>query len=435
MIITILAFLFVLGVLIFVHESGHFLMARWHGVRVITFSLGFGPKLLKYKSGEPGSTEYCVSIVPLGGYVKLAGETVEEERTGAPDEFLSKSKWVRFQVYLMGPVMNILLAIVLLAAALYRSADVPIYPTSPAVIGQIAKDSPAERAGLKVGDRVIRVAGRDVPTWDDFQMDVLTKANREIALTIVRDSQTMDVKITPASQTKYELGDIGVGPVWRPQVFGVNAGSPAERAGMLADDVILAVNGEQGIGRDKIIEQIKKHPKQALTFTMLRAGQTMDVMVTPDDIGGSGVIGAFITYFEIQRITPGFFRAITMSVQRNWDSTKLIGRTLSGLFTAETPVKQLMGPVAIAEMSGSAARLGWIDLFGFMAMISLNLGLINLMPIPVMDGGQITILAIEGISRRDFSMKVKERILMAGFAFIVVLMVTVIYNDVARLLR
>ena len=433
MITTLLAFLFVLGVLIFVHESGHFLMARFHGVRVITFSLGFGPKLLKFTRG---GTEYCISAVPLGGYVKLAGETAEDQdRTGAPDEFLSKSKWVRFQVYLMGPIMNLLLAVVLLTAVLYRSADVPLYPTEAAVIGQIAKGSPAEKAGLKIGDRVIRVAGRDVPTWDDFQMAVLTKANREIVLTLVRDGQTIDVKITPASQTKYEFGDIGVDHVYRPQVASINPGSPAERGGLVPNDVFLAVNGQPGLGREQLIDVIKKHPKQAITFTLLRASQTMDVMITPDDSGGSGVIGAFITPYETKRITPGFFQAIAMSVERNWDTTKLIGRTLTGLFTAETPVRQLMGPVAIAQLSGSYARLGWMDLFGFMAMISLNLGLLNLMPIPVMDGGQIAILAIEGAARRDFSMKVKERVLMVGFAFIVVLMVTVIYNDVARLLR
>lgn len=430
--ITLLAFLFVLGVLIFVHESGHFLMARWHGVRVITFSLGFGPKLLKYK---PGDTEYCISAVPLGGYVKLAGETVEDqERTGAPDEFLSKSKWVRFQVYLMGPIMNLLLAVVLTTAVLYRSADVPLYPTLPAVIGQVAKGSPAEKAGLRTGDRVTRVNGREIPTWEDLDMSVLFKANRELSFVVVRDGQTLDLKVTPASQTKYEIGDIGVLPIMRPQVITITPNSPAARAGIQPDDVFLAVNGERWLGREALIDRIRKHPKQPVVFTMLRGGRTIDVTVVPDDSGGQGMIGANISV-ESRRIEPGFVQAIQMSVQRNWDNTRQIGRTLAGLFTAETPVRQLMGPVAIAQLSGTYVRLGWMEMFVFMSMISLNLGLINLMPIPVMDGGQIAILAIEGIARRDFSLKVKERILFVGFAFIVVLMVTVIYNDVARLLR
>jgi regulator of sigma E protease len=432
-VITLLAFLFVLGVLIFVHESGHFLMARWHGVRVITFSLGFGPKLLKFK---PGDTEYCLSAVPLGGYVKLAGETVEDQdRTGAADEFLSKSKWVRFQVYLMGPIMNLLLAVVLLTAVLYRSADVPLYPTQPAVIGQVAKGSPAEKAGLRPGDRVIRVNGREIPTWEDLDMSVLPKANRELSFVVLRDGQTIDLKITPASETKYEIGDIGVLPVMRPQVITITPNSPAARAGLQPDDVFLAVNGERGLDREQLIDRIRKRPKQPVTFAMLRGGRTLDFTIVPDDSGGTGVIGANISYGEIKRIEPGFLQAIQMSLQRNWDNTRLIGRTLVGLFTAETPVKQLMGPVAIAQLSGSYVRLGWMEMFGFMAMISLNLGLLNLMPIPVMDGGQIAILAIEGVARRDFSLKVKERILFVGFAFIVVLMATVIYNDVARLLK
>ena len=156
---SILAFIFVLGVLIFVHELGHFVMARRIGVRVLTFSLGFGPKLLSFKRGD---TEYCISAIPLGGYVKMAGESIEEARTGAPDEFMSKSKWVRFQVYLAGPVMNLLLALVVLAAVLSRGATVAAYHAGPAIIGAVDSGSPAETAGLRAGDRVVRVNGDEV---------------------------------------------------------------------------------------------------------------------------------------------------------------------------------------------------------------------------------------------------------------------------------
>src|SRR5262245_17613873 len=180
---TPLAFLFVLGVLVFVHEFGHFIVARWHGVRVITFSLGFGPKLLKFRRGD---TEYCISVIPLGGYVKLAGETIEEDRTGAPDEFLSKSKWVRFQVYLAGPIMNLLLAWIVLAGVLVRGADVELFESQPVVIGSIAKGSPAEQAGLQVGDRILTVAGRPVPDWSALEVEVLPKANQPVALLVDR---------------------------------------------------------------------------------------------------------------------------------------------------------------------------------------------------------------------------------------------------------
>jgi regulator of sigma E protease len=430
---TILAFLFVLGVLIFVHESGHFLMARWHGVRVVTFSLGFGPKLLKLVRG---GTEYCISVVPLGGYVKLAGETVEDQdRIGAPDEFLSMSKWVRFQVYLMGPVMNVLLAIVLLAVVLYRQADVPLYPTLPAVIGQIAAGGPADHAGLHLGDRVIRVNGRDVPTWDDFEMSVVPKANRDLTLSVMRGGQSLDLHLTPSAEGRYEIGVIGAGPVLRPQVGTVNPDTAAARAGLRFGDTIVAVDSQRGLDQPAVIAAIQKHPKLPMVFSIDRNGQPMDITIVPDDSGGKGVAGMYISKIETRRINPTVIQALGLSVQRNWETTVMIGRTMAGLFTRETPMKQLMGPVAIASMAGNAAQLGWVELLTFMSMISLNLGLVNLMPIPVMDGGQIAILGIEGITRRDFSLKAKERILFAGFAVIVVLMVTVIFNDVSRLLK
>lgn len=431
---TLLAFLFVLGVLVFIHEAGHFLMARWHGVRVITFSLGFGPKLLKWTRG---GTEYCVSAVPLGGYVKLAGETAEEERTGAPDEFLSKSKWVRFQVYVMGPVMNIALAFVLTIVVLYAGAEVPVWPTSTPVIGQIAPDSPAEKAGLHVGDTILEVAGKPVKTWDDVMLAVSTKANQSISIKTERDGQPSATTIVPAPQTKYEFGDIGVAAVLRPQVAIVTPDSPAEHAGLKTGDVIVGVDDQRGLSQPKLVEYIRAHPKQPVTFHLERAGQPLPMEITPNNSGPDGVgqIGAQIQTMETRRIDPTFPQAIKMGGQQTWEQAGLIVTTLKGLFTRETPVKQLMGPVAIAELSGSYAELGWIPLLGFMSMISLNLGLMNLFPIPILDGGHIAILAMEGVSRRDFSMKVKERILFAGFALIMLLMVTVIYNDVARLFR
>jgi len=430
--ITILAFLFVLGVLVFVHELGHFLVARWHGVRVLTFSLGFGPKILKTTRG---GTEYCVSVVPLGGYVKLAGETVEDARTGAPDEFMSQSKWVRFQVYLAGPVMNLLLAFVVLTFVLMRGADVPLYESSAPVIGAVAVGSPAEAAGLRVGDRIVSVDGQTTPTWEDFNLAVLPKARRQVAIVAVRNGQRVDVHVTPNALGRYEMGDLGVTPVWRPEVLQVNPKSPAERAGFRHGDVIVALAGERSLTRDQIIERIRNSANTPVVFAVERDGAETNLTVVPEGSPGGALIGVQISPFEVRRIDPSPLEAVRLSARQNWDNTVLIGRTLRGLITRETPVRQLMGPVAIAELSGSAAQLGFAALFNLMAMISLNLGLLNLMPVPVLDGGHIAILAVEGIARRDLSVKVKERILLAGAALIALLMVTVIYNDIARLLR
>ena len=427
MIINILAFLFVLGIVVFIHELGHFLAARRIGVRVITFSLGFGPKLLTTQRGD---TEYAVSAIPLGGYVKMAGEQPDDERSGASDEFLSKSKWQRFQVLIAGPLMNVLLAIVVLAGVLYHGADVPLWTESAPVVGRLAEDSPAAQAGVQLGDRIVRVNDTPVATWDEFYMLVMPKANREITMTVDRGGRQIEARMTPDSVSKYELGNIGVGPIIRPMITTLTPGGAAERAGLRSRDVIVSIDGET-VNDQRLVEKIQASAGRPLAFVVLRNGQEHTVQVTPEGDMGKAVVGIGLDV-ESRIIKPGFFEAIGLSLQKNWEGSRLILKTLAGLFTRETPVRQLMGPVAIGELSGAAAQLGWIELFGFMAMISLNLGLVNLMPIPVLDGGHIAILGLEGLARRDFSMKVKEKILIAGFAVVLMLMVTVIYNDLTR---
>ncbi len=426
-------FLLVLGVLVFVHELGHFLVARWYGVRVITFSLGFGKKLLKFTRGE---TEYCISLVPLGGYVKLAGETVSDGPTGDPTEFLSKSKWIRFQVYLAGPVMNLVLALIVLAFVRAQGADLPISPNRPAVVGAVAAGSPAEQAGVRVGDRIVAIDGRDVPTWQAVNLAVLPKPDREMDVAIDRDGTRVTLKITPTAVTKYRLGVLGVQPIRRPQVLGVTAGNPAEKAGLKRGDVLLAVGGESGLSREEIIRKIQKNGSTTpLVFSVSRDGQLQDIPITPEGREGSTTIGAYIAHEEFEHVDPTILQAFKISWNENIEATRQIASTLAGLFTRDTPVNQLMGPVAIAELSASAAQLSWLYLFELMATISLNLGLLNLLPIPILDGGQIAILGLEGLFRRDMSVRVKEAILLAGAAVIILLMVTVIFNDVARLIR
>lgn len=430
---TPLAFLFVLGVLVFVHELGHFLVARWYGVRVITFSLGFGPKIFKV---QRGGTEYCISVIPLGGYVKLSGETVEDQRAGAPDEFLSKSRWVRFQVYLAGPVMNFILAFVVLAISLLGGADVPVVNAAPPVVGTVAADSPADRAGIRPGDRFVSVNGRAVPSWDSFQIEVVPAANRELRVVFVRDGQEREVSVTPDSVGRYEFGDLGVDAVHRPQIRQVEPGYPAEAAGLKTGDVILAVGDEHGLSQPEVIKRIQASEGRALLFTLERGTEQLQISMTPKMDAGVPRIGAQIWGSEMRRIDPTVWQAMELSAQQNWETAVLIGRTLKGMFQPDgTPVRQLIGPIGMAELSGSAASLGWQALFGLMAMISLNLGLLNLFPVPVLDGGHIAILAIEGLARRDISVRIKERMLLAGVAAIMLLMVTVIYNDIARLFR
>jgi regulator of sigma E protease len=426
---TLVPFLFVLGVLIFVHELGHFLVARWYRVKILAFSLGFGPKLLKVKRGE---TEYCISAIPLGGYVKLGGE---EAGTGDPTDFMSQSKWVRIQVYLAGPIMNILLAIILTAGILSQGADVPLYRSAQPVIGNVEADGAGAKAGLMTGDRVVRVNGKDVATWDDFDFLVASKANRELDLVVERSGSYKDIVVIPEAVGDFDMGDLKVWPVLRPQVLEVMPDQPAAKAGFKNHDVILTVGGQRPKTREDVVGQIQKHADKPLVFQVERAGAPMDITVVPELRGKVGVVGLSIANYETRRVDPNIFTAFRMSLSQNWESAQIITTTLAGLFTTETPVNNLVGPVGIAQMSGQTAKLGWLPLLALMSMISLQLGLLNLMPIPVLDGGHITIILLEGIARRDFSVKLKERILFAGFALILMLMVTVIFNDVTRIFR
>jgi regulator of sigma E protease len=427
---SILAFIFVLGVLIFVHELGHFLMARRIGVRVLTFSLGFGPKLIAVRRGD---TEYCISAIPLGGYVKMAGETPEDARTGASDEFLSKTKWQRFQVLVMGPVMNLALAVLVMAGVLYQGAQYYAYDDDPVVVASFGPNSPGEAAGVQVGDRIVSVDNDDVPNWKTFSLAIATRANRPVRLVIDRGGKFMERQVVPQSIDKYDTGDIGVRPEVHPQIAEARPGQPAAEAGLLPGDVVMKAAGKPGIQYDDLLATIKSHEGKPLEFEVRRNGELRTITVTPRVIDDGVRIGAIITRLETKMLRPGPVDALKLSVQQNWEWSSLIFKTLGGLFTRETSVKQLMGPVAIASLSGEAAQQdSWIPLFQLMAMISLNLGLINLMPIPVLDGGHIAILAIEGVSRRDFSMKVKEKMLVVGFVLLLMLMVTVIYNDLMR---
>ena len=287
------AFLFVLGVLIFVHELGHFLMARRLGVRVLTFSLGFGPKLLKFTRGD---TEHAISAIPLGGYVKMAGENPDEARSGRPDEFLSKTKWERFLVYIMGPAMNLLLAFVVTAAVLYQGAESPTYEQEPPIVGAVIKDSPAARAGLQIGDRIVTVAGREMRTWDQFFIEIGSRADRETEIVVDRGGRRETITVTPEPKTNCgEVGEIGVLPKTRLQLAEVTPRMAADRAGLRRGDVIAALDGKSDPEQQALIAHIKSNPNKPLRFSIVRDGQPMDVTVTPEGDPGSALIGIRIS--------------------------------------------------------------------------------------------------------------------------------------------
>lgn len=428
---TFVAFLFVLGVLVFVHELGHFLAAKRVGIRVLKFQLGFNPTIFSFRRG---GTEYSIGLLPLGGFVKMAGESPEDERSGSADEFMSKSKWQRFQVLIMGPVMNIVLALVLTAFVLYRGAEVSVYEDQPPVVGVVTAGSAAERAGIRPGDRILSVAGHAVGTWEELFINIGTRQDREIAVDLVRDGRAMTLRVTPttAGQSRFEFGEIGVLPDTHPRLLSLVPGDPGARSGLKAGDIIVSVDGKPMTFASQFRDAIAKHPAQTISLSILRHGAPLQVAVMTGKNGDRGWLGV-TPVDETRSLNPTVFQAIGLSVRKNIQWSGLILQTLKGLLTRETSPKQLMGPLAIAQLSGESASLGWIALLGLMASISLNLGLLNLMPIPILDGGHIFIMALEGIARRDFSIRVKEKMLLAGFVVLLMLMVTVIYNDLTRI--
>ena len=433
---SILAFLFVLGVLIFVHELGHFIMARRIGVRVITFSLGFGPKLLSFRRGD---TEYCVSAIPLGGYVKMAGETPEDARTGSSDEFLSKSKWQRFQVLVMGPVMNLALAVIVMALVLLQGAKLPAFEDHPVVIGGF--DAELGRRGRRPAGRRPRHQRR-------------RQGGADVEAVLHRDRDARQPSRAPDDRARREAHRAAGGARadrqvrdrghWRAagdapaDCRDPQPASPAHEGGLRGrrSSMTAAPAGEaERQARERLIELIQAHEGRPSRSTLQRGDARLhgDRRAARSSTGRCASARRSLPV-ELKTVEPGPVEAVKLSVKQNWEWTTLIFETLGGLFTRQTSVKQLMGPVAIADLSGTAAAQdSWIPLFQLMAMISLNLGLLNLMPIPVLDGGHIAILALEGVSRRDFSMQVKEKMLLAGFVLLMMLMVTVIYNDLMRI--
>ena len=430
--ITLLAFAFVLGVLVFVHELGHFLAAKRVGIKVLKFQLGFNPTIVSFRRGD---TVYSIGALPLGGYVKMAGENPDEPRSGRSDEFLSKSKWERFQVLIMGPAMNLLLAVVLLAVVLYRGAEVPAFDDQPPVVGAVAAGSPAEKADIRPGDLITSIADREVTTWEQrLRRRQARGANREIPIGLIRDGAKLVVKVTPTWPRVEAAWDRRHrSPAERPPEY--PRGKP-RRAGRASGSQA----GRPRPGGERSADHLFVSAQERDRATSGRADHRVDTerrcSADPDSDARQTRRHRVDRDSDCRRHEE--HQARRDSGRRDEHRSQcanagLIFRTVWDLITRETSPKQLMGPVAIAQLSGESAQLGWIALFSLMASISLNLGLLNLLPIPVLDGGHIFIMALEGVARRDFSSRVKEKMLLAGFVMLMMLMVTVIYNDLTRI--
>ena len=440
--ITVVAFIFVLGVLVFVHEFGHYAVAKLFKVRVEVFSLGFGKRLLGFRRGD---TDYRISILPLGGYVKMAGENPMEARTGDPGEFMSHPRWQRFLIAIAGPVMNIILAVIVLTGLYMYRHDYPAYFDRPAELGWVKDNSLAQKAGLKTGDKISNVQGKSNPLWSDVRYQIFANINQNLEMDVQRGAQQLHVTM-PVRLSEKEDGDIiddlGMVPAEPTIVDTIQRGQPADRAGFQLGDEILAVNGTsvKNAGVTGLFEVLQRSKDQPAKILVSRKGATMELTLTPQWLpGGEGNpapawrIGVTAPpEFHIEKLA--FVPALrTASVDCKKNST-LIFKLLKDLVTGKGSLKNFGGPVEIARQSGRAAKLGFLPLLLFMSLISLNLAIFNLLPIPILDGGLMLMLLVEGIMRRDIKQEVKERVYQAAFVFLVLFAAVVIYNDVAKTL-
>lgn len=425
---NILAFAFALGVIVFVHELGHLVVAKLFGIRAHVFSLGFGRRIWGF---ERGGTDYRVSALPLGGYVRLGGED-PSEATGDPAEFLSRPRWQRVVVYLAGPAMNIVLAIALIAVVFMAGVPVQLAPNIPSVVGSVVANGPAATAGLEPGDKIVELEGKTVSEWADVRFAIATSPGRPVAVTFLRHGKRHEAVVTPAKEKNdegMEMGDAGLYPVILPRIGDVVAGGPAAAAGVKKGDGVRSVDGKAVADIQKFVTYIEHHAGIPIELGLLRNGKPLTLAVTPKGDKGKGKIGIAIGYTQ----QYGPVGAVVASVRYNWQISRLtvvaIGKVFSGSLAAKNTIS---GPVEIAAMSGEAAREGFKDLLYLMGMISISIALLNLFPIPLLDGGQIFVLLIESVLRRDLSIATKERISMAGFLLLLLLMVVITYFDISK---
>lgn len=421
------AFVFAIGIIIFVHEAGHFAAAKAFGMRVLAFSLGFGKRVWGFRRGE---TEYQIAALPLGGYVKLAGEEPEEEATDDPRDFLNRPRWQRIVVYLAGPAMNVALSIALIWVLFVGGIDIPALQSIPSVVGEVESGSPGEMAGIRTGDEIVAVDGRSVDRWQDVAFAVMTSIGRPLAIEVERGGERRRLDVTPIQPEGYEFGDIGVFPKLLPKIGQVQPGSPAEAAGFRRGDEVRTVDGRPLASSVDFVAHVSERAGSAVAVEVLRDGAAVRLEVVPDDEDGRGRIGVLLTYE--QRYPP--LEALRQSVRFNVDIAYQSLAVVGKIFQRQVAAKSaLAGPLEIAAQSGAAARSGIKNLLYLMGVISISIGLLNLFPIPILDGGQILILLVESAARRDLSLTTKTRIAQVGLALIVLLMVTVLYFDASKL--
>ena len=438
---TILAFLIMLGVLITIHEFGHFLFARMFGVKVETFSIGFGPPIFRWKGKE---TEYQIALIPLGGYVKMYGEDsmtqpvqggVYKDAYNNPRSFHSKPRWQKMLIVFAGPLFNIILAIVLFAVVYAIGIKEPAYLTQPPEIGYVEKNSLAEKIGLQPFDKILKVNGEKVNSWKDLTIKLAMKAGKTVEIEFLRNGTIYKASTQlPEDMTK---DSFGISPIVEPKVGKVLPNTPAEKAGLKEEDLIIAINGKPiktWFEFADFMSNLKE--KREINLLVKRDGKILSLTVEPQyNLELKKYTVGISPKFEVRTTQYPLDQAVAKAFDKTKELTVSIYNVLAGLFTGEVSFKTLGGPISIAKFSGEALETGITTFLFAMAFMSLQLGYLNLLPTPVLDGGLIFILLIESIIRRPLPEKAKEYLAYVGFALLGSLMIYVIFNDILRVIQ
>ena len=447
---TVIQLLIVLGIMVLVHEFGHFAVAKLCGIRVEVFSIGFGKRLFGFRRGD---TEYQISAIPLGGYVKMAGESFG---SGQPDDsasvppndpgnFNAHPRWQRILVAVAGPIANFLLALGLMTGVSMLHNEVDEFLSGPAQTDYIIPNSSAAKTGIQSGDLIVQYDNVQNPTWEDFANRSLLNLNQTVPFSYVHDGRRTDSKlfiVSKGTPDDFSLDKLGVLPKMQNtpvQVASLQADMPAVHAGLKPGDKILSIDGLQLHSVQALLAYLQEQSGKPANLVILRDGATVPLQITPQlaDAGdGTKNYRLGFSYLpppvRVERLPLG--KAMEASWQFNKKNSLLIVEVLKRLFTRQVSVKSLQSPIGIGQDIHQAAQMpGWMPLIRLMSAISLNLGIFNLLPIPILDGGMILFLLIETIMRRDVNQQIKERIYQVAFVCILAFFAFVIFNDLTRL--
>ena len=431
---TVFYFLVVIGILVLVHELGHFLAAKLFGMRVDRFSIGFPPRAFGKKIGD---TDYCVSWVPIGGYVKIAGMVDESLDTDfvneepKPWEFRSKPIWQRMIVICAGVVMNIFLAILIFWGIIFYQGKT-VKPVTE--IGYVVPESPAAKAGFRTGDMIVDVNGKRATHWEEIENSVYSEAlSGNLAVTIRREGRSSVVNIVQPLTTEILESGLGLYPAGLVAlVTSVESGKPADQAGLKPGDVILDLNGH-GVSFHSLQRSVKRYAGKEVTFRWKRDGQANEARLTPSADGKIGV--GFLPMYNgpLENVRYSLLAALPEGIKDAWNMSWMNLKGIYQIFAGRVSLsKSVAGPIMIAKMATRSAEIGIISFLGFMALLSMNLAILNLLPFPALDGGHAMFLVYEAIFRREIPSKVKIALQQAGFVLLLVFMAFVLYNDIIR---